>query len=619
MMARHRAAVIGMLIGTAAGLALAGPAAADPGDPIAPTVSAESAEQQAALVAAEDKRLDQVRAVSAVAALSGTSWNKPYRLGTADGYTLVLTQRREPYTVADLLKLGPQTFVRQADGSYLLTENIYLNSGAKLTLSNPGGLTVRMASTANAFVSIVSFGGDLKIVGTPQAPTKVISWDKRTSLPDTRVDDGRAYIRAIGGQFDASYAQISDLGFWSGRTGGVSLTGTDRPSTADVEGPAKLSKTEKAQAKAAEKAETPTPGAGDVFAQPTGKLAVPDSRFDIPGLSYVSGSVRHATITGNTFGLFVSGSNGVTITDTTVEKSLQDGVVLHRFADGIDVERLTSRYNGGDGFVLSRAAQQVRVSDSVAQANGNNGFTVNGLPLADGPSASGERVGSFGSNTIANSISRGNGRYGIEVIGGRNISLQNNTVIGGDMGIVARQGTNGVSISGNKLTGQTRQGIAVRDHVAHAVITGNIVTGADNAIYINKSVAEVRGNTVVGATNHGVSLVGPTAGSSVSYNMIAGTGPSALDTSRAVGKARIEQNQITAWNDTSSFWIKFRHYASPMTLLWVGIILLIIGSAIMGVRRRRSGVVGPYANTQPLTPPAVRVVARAAVRAGSFR
>jgi len=603
-----RRALAAALTGGAAALALATPAQADPSAATSAT-TAESAEQQAALVAGEDRRLTQVRAVTAVAPMRGTTWSKPYRLDTGDGYTLVLTQQREPYTVADLLRLAPQTFVRQSDGSYLLTENIYLTSGAKLRLTNPGGLTLRMASTTNGFVSIVSFGGGITVEGTPQAPTRITSWDVRTGLPDTRVDDGRAYVRAIGGQFSMSYAQVSDLGFWSGRTGGISLTGTDRPDTGDVDGPAHLTKTQRHEAKAERLADTgqadAAPGAGDVFAQPSGALSSPDTRFDVPGLSYVSGAIDHSTITGDAFGLFISSANGISVTDTTVTRSLHDGLVMHRFASSADISRVVSSDNGGDGFVLSRAAQQVRLTASTAQGNGGNGFTVNGLPLATGPSASGEFVGSYGNNSVSNSVARHNARYGIEVIGGINIAVQNNTVVGSDMGIVARAGADTVSISGNQVSGQRRQGISVRDGVHRALVTGNVVTRADNGIYVRGSVAEVRGNTVQDATNHGIALVDATGGSLVSYNVVGGVGPSALDTSRARGDVTVERNQTTAWHDTSSFWIRFRHYMSPMTMLWTAIVGMILISAVLGVRRRRTGFTDPYANTASLTTPAL--------------
>ena len=617
-MRRTTAALTALFAGAAAGLALAAPAAAEPGAPAA-TPSAEAAERQAALVAGEDRRLIEVRAVTAVAPTRGAGWSKPYRLDTGDGYTLVLTQRREPYTVADLLTLAPQTFTRQSDGSYLLTENLYLNAGAKLRLANPGGLTLRMASNPNGFVSIVSFGGGLAIEGTPQAPTRITSWDPRTGVPDTEVSDGRAYIRAIGGQFSMTYAQAADLGFWSGRTGGISLTGTDRPDTGNVTGPAHLTKAERHEAKAERLSEDPAataaPGAGGVFAQPSGALGTPDTRFEVPGMSYVSGGIDHSTVTGNAFGLFVSGANGITVADTTVADSLHDGIVLHRFASSAVIERVIARDNGGDGIVLSRAAQQVRVSGSTAEGNRGNGFTVDGLPLATGASASGEFVGSYGNNSIANSVARNNHHYGIEVIGGLNIDVQNNTVIGSDMGIVAREGADTVTISGNQVSGQRRQGIALHDGIRHGLVTGNVVTAADNAIYVRGSTAEIRGNTVADATNHGIALVGDNDGSTVSYNVIAGVGPSALDTSRTSGDVEIAQNQIGAWHDTSSFWIRFRHYASPMTMLWTAIVVLIGISAVLGVRRRRTGRLQPYANTAPLVP----ADARELTAAGSAR
>ncbi|MDX2530412.1 right-handed parallel beta-helix repeat-containing protein [Streptomyces europaeiscabiei] len=560
----------------AAGLLLASAATSPAADGDGkPQVSAADAENETALVAAEDHRLDQVRAVAAVAPLKGGEWKAPYRLDTGDGYTLVLTQRSNAYTVSDLLELAPQTFVRQPDGAYLLTENIYLNAGAKLKLSNPGGLTLRMASSNKGFVSIVSFGGRLTLEGTPQAPLRITSWNDNKKKPDKDVRDGRAYIRAIGGQFSMKYAKVGDLGFWSGRTGGLSLTGTDRPDTGNIED------------------STVAPGSkggsGGVVAQPSGSLATPDTRFSVPSLSYVSAEIGHSTLTGNAFGLFLSGANGVSISDSTVRRSLEHGVVLHRFVTNAVVERTVSKDNGGDGFVLARATEQVRVSGSTAEGNGGNGFTLSGRPLASGPSASGESISSYGSNSVSDSTARDNGHYGIEIFGGKDVGVQNNRVEGGDMGIVARKDATKVAITGNRLVGQSRQGISVRDGVTAATITGNIVESTETGIYIRDSVGEIRGNTIQDGTNHGISLVGGVDESIITYNVISGVGPSAVDTTRAHGGIAVRENQTFAWHDTSSFWVKFRHYASPMTLLWTFILLLILISAVLGRRQGRKG------------------------------
>ena len=615
---RTAAGVTALLLAAVAGLLAlpAGAVAAPLRDPTVPGTSSDdagqAAQRQAALVAYEDDRLNQVRAVSTVAAMQGgTTWSKPYRLDTGGGYTLVLTQRSAPYQIADLLQLAPQTFLRQGDGSYVLTENIYVTNGAKLILSNPGGLTIRLVSNSNGFVSIVSFGGQLTIAGTPQAPTTITSWDPRVSKPDTDVQDGRAYVRAIGGQFDMSYATIANLGFWSGRTGGLSLTGTQRPDAGSVSGPQHLTKDERHTAKddrlngPAMSEEPPT--AGNVTAQPSGPLTSPDTRFTTPGLSYVSVKVSHTTLTGNEFGLFISSAQGITITDTTVEKSLSAGLMMHRGASSAVVERVVSRNNGGDGFVLSRATQEVRISGSLSQNNGGNGFTLNGEALAEGPSASGESTATFGSNSISNSIAERNTHYGIEIIGGLDVGIQNNRVVGSDMGIVARQGGNKIAITGNQLVDQDRQGIAVRDGVTAATVTGNVITNTRTAVYVRDSVAEVRGNTIQKAGNHGITMVGQIKGSVASYNVIAGVGPSALDVSRASGALEVRENQTFAWYDTSSFWIKMRHYASPMTMLWAGIFLLILFAAVRGGKQRRSSAKRhPYSDKQPLTsaPPA---------------
>nr|MDT0662372.1 right-handed parallel beta-helix repeat-containing protein [Micromonospora sp. DSM 115978] len=566
----------------------------------------EDGERQAALVAAEDRRLNQVRAITAVAPLQGTQWTRPYRLDTGSGYTLVLTERTNPYTVADLLRLAPQTFTRQPDGSYLLTENIYLNSGAKLKLANPGGLTLRMASTKDGFVSIVSFGGGLNLAGTAQAPLKISSWNQGDGTTDTDPLDGRAYLRAIGGQFAMSYAEISDLGFWSGRTGGLALTGTDRPNTGNLEGPTEITPDE----------EEETLRSGEVTAQPSGELDTPDSRFTVPNLSYVSGEITNSTLSGNAFGLFVSSADGITIGDTTIQGSLNDGLVLHRFVSGAVVERVTAKGNGGDGFILSRATQQVRVTGSTAEGNTGNGYTLSGEPLADGPSASGASIASYGGNSVSSSTARDNGHYGVEVIGGVDVGVQNNTIEGGDMGIVAREGTRDVSITGNQLTGQDRQGIAVRDGVAGAVVTGNVVRETETGVYLRDAVAEIRGNTVQDVTNHGITLVGNGEGSTVSFNVVAGVGPSAIDTPRAHGDIEIKENQTFAWYDTRSFWVKFRHYASPMTMLWTGILLLIVFSALRGAgARRRSGIRDPYEDKRPVTGRVARELTAARGRA----
>ena len=172
----------------------------------------------------------------------------------------------------------------------------------------------------------------------------------------------------------------------------------------------------------------------------------------------VSGSIKNSTITGDAYGIFVSGSNQTQIINNKIISSLVHGVFMHRFAKNATIEATKVIGSGGDGFVLSRATEKVKVVDCLAERNKRNGFTLNGRALAGGPSASGESLAVYGDSSVSNSIARDNGRYGVEVLGGSRLAVQTSEVIGGDMGIVVREGASGVQISGNKLTNQRRQG-----------------------------------------------------------------------------------------------------------------------------------------------------------------
>ena len=258
--------------------------------------------------------------MTAVAPLpAAPNWTQPYRLDTGGGYTLVLTQQQRRYTVADLLKLAPQTFVRQGDGAYLLTENIYLNSGAKLRAGQPGRpddaagqqqQRVRRRSCPSAAQLDPGghrAGADRRSPAGTRAPAS-----RTPTSPTAGPTCGRS-----AGSSPCRTPRSPHLGFWSGRTGGLSLTGTDRPNTGDVDGPTHLTKEQRQAAQEARQDRNATdgraPGNGDVLAQPSGPLVTPDSRFNVPGLSYVSGKVSQSKITGNAFGLFVSSANGITI------------------------------------------------------------------------------------------------------------------------------------------------------------------------------------------------------------------------------------------------------------------------------------------------------------------
>ncbi|GLZ08852.1 hypothetical protein Acsp03_63180 [Actinomadura sp. NBRC 104412] len=577
-------------------------------------VTPASARQQTTLVDQEDTRIMQVRANHDSRLADGGSRaaqvRQPYTASSANGRTLVLPQRREPYYIAELE--NRRVLEKQADGSYLLTTSILAVEGAKLVLQNASGpLTIRLRSVPGSFTSIVGFGASIRVNGSAQNPVRFTSWNDDARRPDTEVSDGRAYIRAIGGEFSMTYTQVSDLGFWSGRTGGLALTGSDRPDSA----------AEPVGAPAVPRAIRLPSGERDTNSGDREEIEVGSpsgsggrTMYYVPQANLVSGVIDHTTVTGNAYGLFVTAANQTQLTNNTISGSLVHGVLLHRFAKNTVIENTTVRGSRGDGFVLSRGTEGVRITGCGAEGNGGNGFTLNGEPLADGPSASGESTTAFGGNLISGSAARGNRRYGVELIGGDNAAVQNSRISGGDMGIVVRSGATRVQISGNQVSEPDRQGIVLRDGVAGATVAGNVITGAETALYLRRATGTLIGNTVQSASRHGVTLTGSVAGTRVTGNTIGGTGTSALDVGRATGGYAATGNNTRAWHKTAGFGTWVKRTLKPMNLIWAGVFLLVAISAYRSrhaeIRIGRRGA-HPYEKQRKLEERPVRVLRRA--------
>jgi len=195
---------------------------------------------------------------------------------------------------------------------------------------------------------------------------------------------------------------------------------------------------------------------------------------------------------------------------------------------------------------------------------------------------------------VANSLADGNAHYGIEVIGGSNVGVQNNRVVGNDMGVVVDGPADRVSVTGNDVVDAKRHGIALVDGVTGSTVSGNVVNGAATAVYVRGSSVRVKGNTVQDARAHGVSLVGDVRNSDVSFNVLSGTGASALDTVRSSRTATTNGNVTTGWHDTTPWYYWFKKLLHPMNALWALIAVMALLSAVRS--RRDEAVAHPYAH-----------------------
>ncbi len=589
-------------------------------------VSQADAQQQSTLVDQENLRIMQTRATLASAVARGgppaVAARRPHISSSANGQTLVLPSRREPYRVTDLERLGLEEFQKQSDGSYVLGINVFVGPGAKLVLQNATGpLVIRMRSEPGTFVSIVGFGARIRVNGSAQNPVRITSWDPRARTADVKVSDGRAYLRVIGGELKMSHAVVQHLGFWSGPTGGLALTGSDRPTQTAERVPATASRQQTVSAVPGQQVLMPDgtlvpSGGGDDQIEITDGKGRAKVSYQLPEANLVTGHISDTTITGNAYGVFITASNETRITNVSIAGSLVNGVLLHRFARNATIENTTVADSRGDGFVLSRATQNVTITGSTAERNGGNGFTLSGLPLARGPSASGESLRSFGGSSVISSVARDNGRYGVEIQGGVKLAVQTSEVIGGEMGIVVSKDATEVQISGNRLTGQRSQGIALRDGARSAQISGNIVTGTQTAIYLRGSEATISGNTVQSASRHAISLLGAAKGTRITGNTLGGAGRSAIDTGRASGTVTVSNNNTNGWQNTVGFWTMAKRIAKPMNLIWLGVFVLIVISAFraLGSGGPRIGrrIIHPYERQAPLAELPGRPLATAA-------
>lgn len=542
---------------------------------------------EARLVEREDERLVYIRTIASAARWRVEGLEGPYRIRTGTGYTLVLPARNEAYSVADLLVLAPNAFRRQADGPYLLSESVAVLAGASLLLASPEPgrpLDLRLESGAEGFASIVALGGSLTLGGSEAAKVTVTSWDSSKGGPDKTTVDGRAYIRVVGGHASFTYSDVSYLGFWSGNTGGLSLTGTDAVGTfSGDQSTAAGTQAEDGGARILPEAELSTLTA--------------ESAQDY---SVVTAGIENLRVKDNAFGLFVTNARDVIIRDTIISGSLVDGLVLHRFVSDATVTGTSSSGNAVDGFSVGRSTEGISFEGVQAKDNGRNGMSMDGRPLADGPNAVGTAVEAYGGNQVSGGTFERNARYGIELTGGSGLTVRNNRLARNEMGIVAADGAKGVVIANNTLLDHVRQAIAVRDAGSTAEVTGNSITGGDTGIYVRDASAGVGENTLANISNHGITLLGAVNETTVAGNMLAGNGTTAIWSEASAG-AFLGENDTLAWVPAYTVERMVKSVFQPLTFIWFLLAALLLITAVARGRNAERILRSPYADHVPLT------------------
>ena len=268
--------------------------------------------------------------------------------------------------------------------------------GAVLDIEAPG-TTLRMASTPAGFTSIVGWRGAVTMAGAADKPLTITSWDPGAEGPDRVSRDGRAYIRDVGAALTLRFVRAGALGFWSGRTGGIALTGLQE--------------------------------------------------------SAATGAISDTEISDNHYGLFTSDVNKLTVTATTFRRSELAGVLLHRGTANVVVERSTAEANGADGFVADRGSEAITLRQISAVGNAGDGIRFNGAPIAEDAGPAGASNVPHRDFRLENSVVRDNRDDGVQATDTDQLVIAGNQVIGHNDGIVVTGRSPGAQITGNTVRG----------------------------------------------------------------------------------------------------------------------------------------------------------------------
>jgi hypothetical protein len=507
-----------------------------PAPPTPPPPAPAADDKQVAIVQDEDARIEAV------------VFGRPRPDAPPGAATVALVARKQRYVLADLVRLGA---ARRSDPTTVdLVESVVVMPGAVLDIQAPG-TTLRMVSTPAGFASIVGWRGAVTLAGAADRPLTITSWDPDANGPDRVVGDGRAYIRDVGAPLTLGFVRASALGFWSGRTGGIALTGLQ-------ESPA-------------------------------------------------TGAISDTEITDNHYGLFTSDVNALTVTATTFRRSELAGVLLHRGTAKVVVERSTAEGNGADGFVADRGSEAIALRQITAVGNAGDGVRFNGAPIAEDAGPAGASNVPYRDFRLENSVVRDNRDDGVQATDTGELVIAGNQVIGHNDGVVVTGRSPGAQITGNTVRGVRSTAIAVRSGPSGVVVADNRTDGGEIGLQVRDARADVRANEVSGATSHGVSVVGAADGSTVDGNSLAGAGASALDVVRVTSPAAVAvgPNDVSGWRVEVSLseYVADAIRDHPLLPLWA--LVLLAPLAVVFVRRRlgsRPYVEGGGVVEPPATP-----------------
>jgi parallel beta-helix repeat protein len=358
----------------------------------------------------------------------------------------------------------PDIVVRQ-DGGWLLARHLTIWRGASLKVDRTN---LRLRSEPGSFVGLEARGGGLEI-----ANSTVTSWGGAPGRPDTRVDDGRAWVLARDGAvMTVVHSRMEMLGYDRAERYGVAWR-----------------------------------------------------------TRATSGAIHHSAFRGNWYGVYLHDVSAMRVTDSVVERSHRYGLDPHTRSRNLHIENNVFRHNGKHGMILAVGCSNATVRGNRSYSNrgsgivvfqGSDDVTLTGNEVHDNGMAG---IDVYGSQRLQlrGNVVYGN-RVGLHVHGGsRSVAIDGNRLTSNRVdGLRVSSGARSVTASRNLIDFNRRAGVFVAegaarigpanrlldnemgvwlssDAVGTAVVRNRIEANVLDGVHLDGvRVGVVRGNTIRG-------------------------------------------------------------------------------------------------------------------------
>lgn len=428
----------------------------------------------------------------------------------------VLAPRAREYSLSSLIKAGVAE--RGQDGVVEVQSTVVVRKGARLRIDAPG-TTLRLHSGAAGIANLVAWGGELNLRGSAQEPLIIESWDPEAGREDRNVDDGRAFVLARSGMLRVKHLAARHLGFWSGRTGGLAVTGSE----------------------------------------------------EFPGqarLSDVTISDQHA-------GLFLDNSEGVQIKRVAIYQPRWYGVYVAG-SSGLRVNTMAVTGAGAGGISIRDGSSNISLTDVAVERSAGRGLEVDGRPRGSGVNAAGYGPTNYAGLALNSVRLRLNTAGGLRIRGMDDVTLTAADVHEDWRAIRIFGPSIGFQMRQSVVTTTAGRAVVVRGGVRNLAVVDSRVRAKGVGIEVDRSDLSLRGGAITVDLGHGV--LARESNVTATATEISGAGSSAISVS---GGEKAESKVGGSWSYRPQVlqWVVRNFSILPILpvvpVLTIGIILIV--------------------------------------------